>query len=244
MPGLTFLGSDNVYYAVQAPGAGNGPLPVTTVPPVGPSATEVQGTAPTGSAPVGNPLYSSGLATTIPAVYTNNTVAPLSMTLNGGLRVVIGDVTSSTGANVANGTGALGGLAGALIVTTFARLVGPVANTFNPQVDTLGALAAAAGAGVGIASVEEAGRPYVNIATATTTLAKSGKTFLRRIVVGTPAAGTISLYDALTATGTPVSIITLGAVGPYPPFYDFDVALQIGCTVVTSAAMNLTVVLR
>lgn len=77
----------------------------------------------------------------------------------------------------------------------------------------------------------------VAITGAATTLVATGNSLLHNIVVTGGTTGTIKIYDALTATGTPV--------------YDFDTTntLQVfnmdstfskGITIVTSAATKLT----
>jgi len=67
-------------------------------------------------------------------------------------------------------------------------------------------------------------------------------------VVGTSAAGTISLFDLVPAscTATPatnvVSVITeFASATPPPPAYLYDVLFQNGICVKASAAMDITV---
>ena len=76
------------------------------------------------------------------------------------------------------------------------------------------------------------------ISTATTTLVKTGRGKLHTITVGETAAGAISVYDALTETGT--AFIVLKASIAEQTFV-FDVQFNTGLTIVTAAASKLTV---
>lgn len=80
---------------------------------------------------------------------------------------------------------------------------------------------------------------YTNITTATTTLVKSGQGQLRRVVVNTTAAATITIYDSLTATGT--KIATIAASPAIGSSFAYEVAFSIGLTVVTAGASDITV---
>ena len=81
------------------------------------------------------------------------------------------------------------------------------------------------------------------ITTATTTLVRTGPGTLHTIVVGKGvAAGVITVYDALTATGTPIAVITFGIAllsdPPITALYDID--FSVGLCVVTSQATDIT----
>lgn len=109
------------------------------------------------------------------------------------------------------------------------------------------AAAANGNTGQGVVSVEEAGRTFSNITTATTTTVKSGKGFLHTLTVNTfVASATITIYDSLTATGTKIGTITLpSTITSDAPFYlTYDLAYQTGLTIVTSQATDLTVTWR
>lgn len=89
---------------------------------------------------------------------------------------------------------------------------------------------------------------YTHVTGTTATTIKPGSGTLHSLVVGTPAAGTISLFDLRTAacTGTPatnvVSVITeFASATPPPPAYIFDVLFNNGICVKASAAMDITV---
>lgn len=83
-----------------------------------------------------------------------------------------------------------------------------------------------------------------NITTATTSTPKSGVGFLHGIMINTPvASGVITIYDNTAASGTIIGTITFPATllssGPEPVIY--NVIINTGVTIVTSAAFNLTV---
>lgn len=82
---------------------------------------------------------------------------------------------------------------------------------------------------------------FNNIKTATTTTVKSGAGVLHKIVINTTAAGTITVYDNTTATGTTIATIAASAAGPV---YIYDLAFTLGLTVVTGAASDITVIYR
>lgn len=77
-----------------------------------------------------------------------------------------------------------------------------------------------------------------NIATATTTLVKTGRGNLGRIVVNTTAAGTITVYDSLTATGTKIATLKASI---NEGTYAYTCRFLVGLTVVTGAASDITV---
>jgi len=71
------------------------------------------------------------------------------------------------------------------------------------------------------------------ISSATTTLVKTGPGLFARVIIDTPVTtNTFTVYDALTATGTPISIITVS--GAVPVTLDFDIPFQTGLCVVSS----------
>lgn len=79
------------------------------------------------------------------------------------------------------------------------------------------------------------------IATATTTVVKSGSGHLARIVVGETAAGASTLYDNTAGSGTIVGVLKASIV---EGTYEFNVAFATGLTVVTAGASKITVVWR
>lgn len=83
------------------------------------------------------------------------------------------------------------------------------------------------------------------ITTATTTLVKTGEGVLHAVIVNTKGtvASTVTVYDALTATGTPIAIIdSLNLSGTF----SYDIAFTTGLTIVTTGtvAPNITVSYR
>jgi hypothetical protein len=73
------------------------------------------------------------------------------------------------------------------------------------------------------------------ITTATTTAIRTGKTLLRRIIIGATAAGTISVQDDDTTVR-----VLLGASFPVGS-YEFNLVTK-GLRIVTGAASDITVV--
>lgn len=89
---------------------------------------------------------------------------------------------------------------------------------------------------------------YTHITGTTATVVKSGPGTVHSVVVGTSAAGTISLFDLVpgSCTGTPatnvVSVITeFASATPPPPVYIFDTLFLNGICVKASAGMDITV---
>lgn len=103
------------------------------------------------------------------------------------------------------------------------------------------------GTGVGVTAVEQAGGPYSNIKTATTTAVKAGAGILHKIVVNTPVAnGVVTVYDSLAGSGNTIATITMPATllsqGPQTATYDLRFAT--GLTIVTTGTPDITVVYR
>lgn len=90
------------------------------------------------------------------------------------------------------------------------------------------------------------GATALNIPTAATNNAiKTGAGVLRKVFINTQvASGSVTIYDALTATGTKIATITLPAslLGDGPLEVDYDCAFSTGLTVVTVGSnMDTTV---
>lgn len=81
---------------------------------------------------------------------------------------------------------------------------------------------------------------YKSITTATTTTVKSGAGILKAITVNTTAAGTIGIFDALSATN-PIGTLK-ASVGEQT--YEYNVGFGTGLTIVTGAASDITVSYR
>lgn len=83
----------------------------------------------------------------------------------------------------------------------------------------------------------------VTITTQTTTLVKSGQGILHALDFTAVANGTITIYDALTASGTPIRIITSpGTVTQNEVNKILDINFTTGITIVTGAANQNIVV--
>lgn len=76
----------------------------------------------------------------------------------------------------------------------------------------------------------------------TTTVVKATPGVLHTITFNKPVAtGVITVYDAATATGTPVAIITTPA-SPIPVTLFYDIRMDVGITITSAtAAQDITV---
>lgn len=76
----------------------------------------------------------------------------------------------------------------------------------------------------------------------TTTVVKTTPGVLHTITFNKPVAtGVITVYDAATATGTPVAIITTPA-SPIPVTLFYDIRMDVGITITSAtAAQDITV---
>jgi len=77
------------------------------------------------------------------------------------------------------------------------------------------------------------------ISTATTTLVKAGNGTLFSILVCLTAAGAITLYDGVDATGTVIGSLKASISEGH---YRFDCGFQKGLCIVTAAASDITVI--
>lgn len=77
------------------------------------------------------------------------------------------------------------------------------------------------------------------ISTATTTLVATGRGVLKRIVLGETAAGAITVYDNITATGTVLAVLKASIT---EGTYEIGASFSVGCTIVTGAASKLTAI--
>lgn len=78
----------------------------------------------------------------------------------------------------------------------------------------------------------------VNITTATTTLIKSGTGILGGLSVNSTAAGTITVYDSITGSGTKIGTLKASVA---EGTYFRNLAFTTGLTIVTGAASDVTV---
>ena len=80
---------------------------------------------------------------------------------------------------------------------------------------------------------------YTNITSGTTTVVKSGRGNLAKIIVNTTAAGTITVYDNTSATGTKIATMKASIV---EGSYEYNCRFLTGLTIVTAAASDITVI--
>lgn len=80
---------------------------------------------------------------------------------------------------------------------------------------------------------------YTHIATAATTVCKTGNGVLERITLNEPTAGTVTIYNNTAASGDVIGII---AASTAAQTLEYDIPLSIGITIVTSGADDMTVV--
>ena len=80
---------------------------------------------------------------------------------------------------------------------------------------------------------------YNYISTGTTTTVKSGSGVLIAIIIGKSTTGTVTVYDNTTGSGT---VITAFGTGSNPFSFQIGAKFSTGCTIVTSAADQITAV--
>jgi hypothetical protein len=83
---------------------------------------------------------------------------------------------------------------------------------------------------------------YQNIASATTTVVKTGAGILRSIVINTTAAAAITIYDNTAGSGN--KIATIAASPAIGSVFEFHCAFNTGLTIVTAGASDITVAFR
>ena len=116
--------------------------------------------------------------------------------------------------------------------------------TIDRSRSIIGAIAAG-NAGTGTTAVEETGRLYNNITTATTTTVKSAKGYLHALSINTAvASATITIYDNTSAAAPKIMTITLPSTVGNPFVMVLDIAFQTGLTIVTSAVTDITAIYR
>jgi hypothetical protein len=85
---------------------------------------------------------------------------------------------------------------------------------------------------------------FTNIATATTTVVKSGQGRLLRLIVNTAVAGgVITIFNNTAGSGPVIATITMPATLLQNHFdFEFNCRFHTGLTIVTTAATNITVI--
>lgn len=200
----------------------------------------VSGPDANNATPTVNPLAVAGLYSTNPTTLTNGAIGRLQLDSRGNLKVnIFGN--NSVNAVVAGTSADNTALGVALNVNS----VGMIYD--GSTSDMARAISASFGSSVGVAAVEEAGAPFVRIATNTTTNGiKSGAGILHKVVINTKgaAANTLTLYDNTTATGTVIAIIDTVNINSQALLYDLAFATGLSAITATGTAADITIVYR
>lgn len=193
----------------------------------------VSGNAASGTADSGSPIKVGCVFNTSPPTVISGNRVDCQADTNGGVRVSLtGQVQAiadglaakygfmtGTGNAVGSNSGFLGvteGLYNGTTVDVRRSIQGAAANGSN---------------GLGVAAVEESGRPYTHVNSNTTVAAKAGKGFLHTLTVGTAgAAWTATLFDNTSGTGTVIGVFSLNT----QVSLTLDVAFTTGLTIVTT----------
>lgn len=212
-----------------------------------------------------NPIY-------VTPVSGGGATAPFNLTQVGGTNVVTGGIAGSQGigglvaAGVALGTVnpvPVGIASGGSLVNTVpasanvngdgvaaGNILAAATWAWNgasfDRVRTIVGALAAGSAGTGTAATERAGTLFSQITTATSTTVKGSAGILHRVSINTPIGGaTIKIYNAASATGTPITITCPATITGESPFYlDYDIYMSAGIFVVTSGLTDVTVTYR
>lgn len=104
----------------------------------------------------------------------------------------------------------------------------------------------ASSTGIGVLSVEEDGRSFNNITTATTTTVKSGAGYLHQVCINKEvASGVIAMFNNTVGSGTTIGTITNPAVLiQSSTCLTYDLYFSTGLTIVTTGAQDITVTYR
>lgn len=97
---------------------------------------------------------------------------------------------------------------------------------------------------IDVKKVEQRYAPFAQITTAITTVVKNTPGFLHGISINGGTLGAITIYDNVTATGTPKYTITPSAGLLLPQFLPINCVFDVGITIVTAAATVITPVGR
>lgn len=91
--------------------------------------------------------------------------------------------------------------------------------------------------------MDDARAKFSNIAGAATTVVKPRAGTLHRITINKPiAASTITIYNNTAGSGAKIATITNPAGAGQPYYLDFIVRFDVGLTIVTSGADDVTAV--
>lgn len=189
-------------------------------------------------------LPAAGIAsvynTTLPT-YTNGQYGALQMSPQGGILLSGQNGTAAATVNAtspADGQSAMLGLS----TTSQGMLEDIGSNSWVRARDVTGLTAS----GTGVTAVEEDGTTFTEITTGTSTTVKGSAGVLHQICVNTiVGSATIKAYNALSATGTPITITLPATITGDNPFcLKYDIYFGTGIFVVTSGATDVTVTYR
>lgn len=185
-------------------------------------------------------IASAGVYNATPPTITDTLPSTLQLGSRGSLSTQVCGQNSATCAGADGSVSDGVSFTSALHVTGVGRLFN--GTNYDRAYSTQGAISSA---GVGIASVEEAGRSFSNITTNTTTTVKSGAGFLHTVCVNTKGAtaNTATIYNNTAGSGTKIGTLdTTASVG----CQTYDAAFSTGLTIVTATgtAADLTVTYR
>lgn len=104
----------------------------------------------------------------------------------------------------------------------------------------------ASSTGTGVLSVEEDGRSFNNITTATTTTVKSGAGYLHQVCINKEvASGVIAMFNNTAGSGATIGTITNPSVLiQSSTCLTYDLYFSTGLTIVTTGAQDITVTYR
>ncbi len=203
------------------------------------SPVQVVGNAASGAADSGNPVKAGGKYNAAKPVFVDGNRGDLQIDTRGSLRAYIGvpDSTSNLGISPTN----LDGYAANQGAWALAQGLGVNAAGTHDRLRTIqGASAASiANSGLGVSASERAGALFNRITTAATTTVKNAPGILHRLVVSSPSAVTVTVFD----NATPIALFTLlAATSPYV----LDIGVQFGTSliIITTAACDITAVYR
>ena len=91
--------------------------------------------------------------------------------------------------------------------------------------------------------MDDARAKFANISGAATTVVKSGAGTLHRLTINKPvAASTITVYNNTAGSGAKIATITNPAGAGQPYYIDYIVRFDVGLTIITSGADDVTAV--
>jgi hypothetical protein len=208
-----------------------------------PGQTVVVGSVASGATDSGNPVSIGGVYNSSVPSFTNGQRATAQAISDGSIRTAL--VLSPGAARMGISLNLGSPFASGFQTTTLLATQNILWNgTTNDAMFSAPGAAANSNSGQGVLAVEESGRTYSNITTATSTQVKATKGFLHKIIVNTAvAAATITIYDNTSCATTKVGTITLPATTT-PMVLEYNIAFSTGLCITTSGATDLTIAYR